>query len=144
MTEGLKAQGRPITGRKRPPPLSPHLQIYSWPITMAASILHRATGIALAAGTLFLSWWIVAAASGPASYAVFAAAANHPAGIFVLFGFAWSLAYHFLNGIRHLVWDFGRGFKVQTAKTTAALVILGSVLIAAGALWIGLLSRTPS
>lgn len=144
MTEGQKAQGRPIPGRKRPPPLSPHLQIYSWPITMAASILHRATGIALAGGTLFLCWWIVAAASGAESYAVFAAAANHPIGIFVLFGFVWSLAYHLLNGIRHLAWDFGRGFKVQTAKTTAALVLLGSGVLAALVLWVGLLSRAPT
>jgi len=144
MTEGQKAEASPMAGRKRPLPLSPHLQIYSWPITMAASILHRATGIALASGTLFLVWWIVAAASGPDSYATFATAANHPIGIFVLFGFVWSLAYHCLNGIRHLAWDFGRGFKVQTAKTTAALVILGSLLIAAGALWAGLLSRMPA
>lgn len=141
MTQGQNAQGRPVTGRKRPPPLSPHLQIYSWPITMAASILHRATGIALAAGTLFLCWWIVAAASGPESYAAFASAANHPIGIFVLTGFVWSLAYHWLNGIRHLAWDFGFGFKVETAKATAALVLVGSAVIAAGALWIALLFR---
>ncbi len=144
MTEGPKAQGRPMPGRKRPPPLSPHLQIYSWPITMAASILHRATGVALAGGTLFLCCWIVAAASGAESYAVFAAAANHPIGIFVLFGFVWSLAYHLLNGIRHLAWDFGRGFKVQTAKTTAALVLVGSALLAGLVLWAGLLSRVPA
>ena len=53
-------------------PLSPHLSIYRWPITMAASITHRATGMALTAGTLFLSWWLIAAATGPEAYAVFA------------------------------------------------------------------------
>ena len=128
--------GRPF-GR----PLSPHLQIYRWPITMAASITHRATGIALAAGTLFLSWWLIAAASGPDMYAVFAAAAANPLGQIVLFGFLWSLAFHLLNGIRHLFWDAGYGFKVRTAKLTAALVYAGSLLLAAGAFVIGLMVR---
>ena len=122
-------------------PLSPHLQIYRWPITMAASITHRATGCALAAGTLFLSWWLIAAASGPDAYAVFAAAAAHPLGQIVLFGFLWSLSFHLLNGIRHLFWDAGYGFKVPTAKLTAALVYAGSLLLAAGAFVIGLMVR---
>jgi succinate dehydrogenase / fumarate reductase cytochrome b subunit len=128
--------GRPF-GR----PLSPHLQIYRWPITMAASITHRATGIALAAGTLFLSWWLIAAASGPDAYAVFIRAAANPLGEIVLFGFLWSLAFHLLNGIRHLAWDVGYGFKVPTAKLTAALVYAGSLLLAGGAFVLGLLVR---
>ena len=133
--------GDPIPGQHRTHPLSPHLQIYRWPITMAASITHRATGIALAAGTLFLAWWIIAAASGPDAYGAFASAANHPIGIIVLFGFVWSLAFHFLNGIRHLAWDMGYGFKVPTAKLTAALVFAGSIAIAGGALAVGLMGR---
>ena len=122
-------------------PLSPHLQIYRWPITMAASITHRATGIALAAGTLLLSWWLIAAASGPDTYAVFARVAANPLGEIVLFGFLWSLSFHLLNGIRHLAWDVGYGFKVPTAKLTAALVYVGSLLLAAGAFAIGLMVR---
>jgi succinate dehydrogenase / fumarate reductase cytochrome b subunit len=121
--------------------LSPHLQIYRWPITMAASITHRATGIALAAGTLLLSWWLIAAASGPDAYAVFARVAANPLGEFVLFGFLWSLCFHLLNGIRHLVWDVGYGFKVPTAKLTAALVYVVSLLLAAGAFAIGLMVK---
>src|SRR5215831_329187 len=93
-------------------PLSPHLQIYRWPITMAASIAHRATGIALYAGTLVLLWWVVAVASGPQPYEAFVAAVEHPLGRLVLFGFVWSLSFHMLNGIRHLAWDLGYGFKV--------------------------------
>jgi len=122
-------------------PLSPHLQIYRWPITMAASITHRATGIALAAGTIFLSWWLIAAASGPDAYAIFARAAANPLGEIVLFGFLWSLSFHLLNGIRHLAWDAGYGFKVPTAKLTAALVYGGSLLLAAGAFAVGLMVR---
>ena len=122
-------------------PLSPHLQIYRWPITMAASITHRATGMALAAGTLFLSWWLIAAASGPDAYAVFIRAAANPLGEIVLFGFLWSLAFHLLNGVRHLAWDVGYGFKVPTAKLTAVLVYVGSLLLAAGAFALGLMVR---
>ena len=93
-------------------------------ITMVASIAHRATGLALAGGTLLLSWWLIAAATGPDAYAVFARVAANPVGEFILFGFLWSLAFHLLNGIRHLAWDIGYGFRVPTAKLTAALVFV--------------------
>src|SRR5215475_2668888 len=99
-------------------PLSPHLQIYRWPITMATSITHRATGIALAAGTLLVAWWLIAAASGPDMYGPFETVAHNPLAQLVLFGFVWSLAYHLLNGIRHLAWDLGYGFNVHTANKT--------------------------
>jgi succinate dehydrogenase / fumarate reductase cytochrome b subunit len=122
-------------------PLSPHLQIYRWPITMAASITHRATGMALATGTLFLAWWLIAAASGPNDYAIFMHAAANPIGQIVLFGFVWSLSFHLLNGIRHLCWDVGYGFRVPTAKLTAALVYGGSLLLAIGAFAVGVMVR---
>jgi len=128
-------------GRPKERPLSPHLQIYRWPITMAASFTHRATGMALAAGTLFLAWWLIASASGPDAYAVFARAAANPVGEVVLFGFLWSLAFHLLNGIRHLAWDVGYGFRVPTAKLTAALVYAGSLVLAVGAFVIGMLVK---
>jgi succinate dehydrogenase / fumarate reductase cytochrome b subunit len=104
---------------------------------MAASITHRATGMALSAGTLFLAWWLIAAASGPAAYGDFTRAAAHPLGKIVLFGFVWSLAFHLLNGLRHLAWDVGYGFKVPTAKLTALLAYVLSVLIAIGVFAIG-------
>jgi len=143
MDEGPHHAGpnAPTRGRSRTHPLSPHLQIYRWPITMAASITHRATGMALGAGTLFLAWWLIAAASGPGAYGIFARAAAHPVGEIVLFGFLWSLAFHLLNGIRHLLWDMGYGFKVPTAKLTAALVYAGSILLAAGVFAIALMAK---
>jgi succinate dehydrogenase / fumarate reductase cytochrome b subunit len=106
---------------------------------MAASITHRATGMALATGTLFLSWWLIAAASGPDTYALFMAVAGNPVGKIVLFGFLWSLAFHLLNGIRHLVWDVGYGFKVPTAKLTAVIVYVASLLLAVGAFVVGIM-----
>ena len=108
---------------------------------MAASITHRATGIILAGGTLFLVWWLIAAASGPQAYAVFTRAAGHPLGELVLFGLVWALGFHLLNGVRHLAWDLGYGFKMSTSRLTAALVYVGSLVIAAGAFAIGLMVR---
>jgi succinate dehydrogenase cytochrome b subunit len=128
-------------GRPYGRPLSPHLQIYRWPITMVASITHRATGIALAAGLVLLAWWLLAAQTGPDAYAIFMRAAGNIIGEIVLFGFLWSLSYHLLNGIRHLVWDIGYGFNVPAARITAALVFAASILLAAGAFAVGLMVK---
>jgi succinate dehydrogenase / fumarate reductase cytochrome b subunit len=111
-------------------PLSPHLQIYRWPVTMATSITHRATGIALAAGTLLVAWWLVATATSTGAYDLFSGVARSPIGLLVLFGFVWSLAFHLLNGIRHLAWDSGFGFQLKTAHRTGILVFALSLLIA--------------
>jgi len=100
---------------------------------MATSILHRATGLALVAGTLLVAWWLVAAASGPAEYDLFSAVTRSLIGQIVLFGFVWSLAFHLLNGIRHLAWDVGYGFAVPTANRTGVLVVALSLLAAFGA-----------
>jgi len=109
----------------RPPaqrPLSPHLQIYRWPVTMGTSIIHRVTGVGISFGTLLLAWWLVAAAMGPDAYAVFESAAFHWFGRLVLFGFTLALVFHSLNGVRHLFWDIGLGFRVPTANTTGLIV----------------------
>jgi succinate dehydrogenase / fumarate reductase cytochrome b subunit len=111
-------------------PLSPYLQIYRWPITMATSIAHRATGVALSAGTLLVAWWLLALAAGPQYYDAFSAAARHPVGQIILFGFVWSLAFHLLSGIRHLAWDMGLGFDVPTANRSAVAIIAASLLLA--------------
>ena len=114
----------------RPRPLSPFITIYHWPITMAASITHRVTGVGLTMGTIFLAWWLIAAAAGPVPYSHFASAAHSIIGQVVLFGFVWAMAFHFLNGIRHLIWDIGYGFKVPTALATGVTVYALSVLFA--------------
>jgi succinate dehydrogenase / fumarate reductase cytochrome b subunit len=93
---------------------------------MAASFTHRATGTALGAGFLILAWWLVAMAMGPDQYAHFARVAAHPIGQIVLYAFVWALAFHLLNGIRHLFWDVGYGFNIHTAKLTGVFVYLGS------------------
>ncbi len=99
---------------------------------MATSIVHRATGVALAAGTLLVAWWLIATASGADGYDTFSMVARSPLGVLVLFGFVWALAYHLLNGIRHLSWDAGLGFVNKTAERTGVLVFLLSVAAAVG------------
>lgn len=116
-------------------PTSPHLQIYKWPVTMGTSILHRITGVGLAIGTLLLAWWLVAASLGPDAYAVFETAAFHWFGRIVLFGFTLALVYHTLNGVRHLVWDLGHGFKVETANLSG-LITYGATVVLTLAIWI--------
>jgi succinate dehydrogenase / fumarate reductase, cytochrome b subunit len=122
----------PQPGR-RPRPLSPHLTIYRWPVTMATSITHRVTGIGLALGTALLAWWLVAIASGPETYQTFSAIASSWLGQLVLLGFTWALAYHLLNGIRHLAWDLGYGYAPATANRNSWIVYVLSVLITVGA-----------
>jgi succinate dehydrogenase / fumarate reductase cytochrome b subunit len=117
---------------QRARPLSPHLTVYRWPVTMATSIVHRATGLALSAGTLVLCWWLIAVASGPDAFNEFTSLAVTPLGEVILFGFVWSLAYHLLNGIRHLAWDLGYGFAVPTANLSGIIVIAASIALAAG------------
>lgn len=117
-------------------PLSPHLQIYRWPITMVLSILHRVTGIGLGLGTLLLAWWLAAAAAGPDHYATAQAVLGSWFGRLVLFGFTWALFLHLCNGIRHLFWDMGYGYEVKRANRTgwAALAVSGVLTILAFAL----------
>ena len=97
---------------------------------MATSIVLRVTGIGLSVGTLLLCWWLIAIASGPEAFNAFINLAVTPLGEVILFGFVWSLAYHLLNGVRHLAWDLGYGFVVPTANMTGVLVIAGSIVLA--------------
>jgi succinate dehydrogenase / fumarate reductase cytochrome b subunit len=127
----------PQSSLVRARPLSPHLSVYKWPITMATSITHRATGVAISIGMILIAWGLIALASGPELYQPFSAAMGSIIGLIVVAGFLWSLVFHFLNGIRHLVWDMGYGLAVPTATRTGVLVIGLSILIAAGLLAYG-------
>ena len=95
-------------------PLSPHLQIYTPLINMVMSILHRITGAALYFGTLILAWWLIAAASGPEALSQFNTFFKSIFGLVVLFGYTWALFHHMAGGVRHFIWDTGRGFELET------------------------------
>ncbi|MEP7043647.1 MAG: succinate dehydrogenase, cytochrome b556 subunit [Dokdonella sp.] len=117
----------PATAR----PLSPHITIYRWQIQMVTSIVHRATGIALAAGMILLCIALVALAAGPGSYAKVQAFCASWIGLLLLFGWSWSLAYHLLNGIRHLLQDIGLGYLPAQFVRNGWLVVIGSVVLTA-------------
>ncbi len=104
---------------------------------MALSIVHRATGAALYFGTLLLLWWLVATAAGPDSYATAQNIIGSFFGRLVLFGFSWALVYHLLNGIRHLVWDTGRGFAVPTARASGWTVLILSLVLTLATWFVG-------
>jgi len=110
-------------------PLSPHLQIYRWPVTMAVSILHRITGAALYFGTLLLLWWLIAAASSDRAFDIVQAVFANWLVQLVLFGFSWALIHHALGGIRHLIWDTGYGLDLRTAERLAWANIVASVVL---------------
>ena len=121
-------------------PLSPHLQVYSWQITMVMSILHRATGVALTVGAFGLAWWLVSMATGGETAARAMACVSSPIGMVLVFGFSVALVYHFLNGIRHLAWDLGYGFDKKLAERNSVIIIALSIVLALlifGASWTG-------
>lgn len=103
-------------------PLSPHLQVWRWHLTLAASIMHRATGMALYAGAFIAAGWAVSLAMGEQAFNCYRGLLGSPLGLLVLFGLTFSAFYHLANGVRHLVWDAGKGFDPRFATTTAAAV----------------------
>jgi succinate dehydrogenase / fumarate reductase cytochrome b subunit len=108
-------------------PISPHLQIYRWPLPMMMSIAHRVTGAGLYFGTLLLAWWLIAAATGPNAYAAIASFMGSVFGRIMLFGYTWALLHHMLGGVRHLIWDSGHGFSQQEREWLSLATIVGSV-----------------
>lgn len=112
-------------------PLSPHLQVYRWQVQMVSSILHRATGVILSLGSLLLAWGFIALASGAEAWADFTDVARSPLGFLVMFGWTWALAYHLLNGIRHLLQDMGIAVAVPAFVKSAWISIVGSLVLTA-------------
>jgi succinate dehydrogenase / fumarate reductase cytochrome b subunit len=123
----LEASTNP--GARRARPISPHIQIYKPMLTMMMSIVHRITGASLYFGMLLLAWWLIAAASGPNAYANFEWFIGSFIGRLVLFGYTWALLHHMLGGIRHLIWDTGRGFEPAERELLAVATIVGSIAL---------------
>jgi succinate dehydrogenase / fumarate reductase, cytochrome b subunit len=120
-------------------PLSPHITIYHWYITMVMSIVHRATGIAVTVGLLGLTWWLTALASGPESFARVQWALYNPLGWLILFGFTLALFLHAVTGLRHLLWDWGYGLNKQAATRTSYWLI-GIAVGLTVLTWIGIVA----
>ena len=116
-------------------PLSPHLQIYRPLINMVMSIVHRMTGAALYFGTILLVWWLTAAATGAHYFAYVSAILGSLPGKIVLFGYTWALMHHMLGGLRHFIWDSGRGYDLKTVDRLSWGSLMLSIALTAG-IWL--------
>lgn len=117
------------TAAKRQRPLSPHLQVYRLPLPAISSITHRITGVGLTVGTLVLAWWLIAAAAGEGAYATVSGLLASPLGWLLMAGWVWALWYHTLNGIRHVIWDAGKGVELNAVYQSGYLIWGGSVAL---------------
>jgi succinate dehydrogenase / fumarate reductase, cytochrome b subunit len=131
------ADSRPVNSAVKRP-LSPHLQIYRPMLTMMMSIMHRITGVALFTGSILFVWWLCAAAWSDAAFAVAQGFFGHWFGKLIVFGFTWALLHHMLGGIRHLIWDTGKGYELPVVENMARLNLAGSIILTLllwGAAW---------
>ncbi|HAA92784.1 MAG TPA: succinate dehydrogenase, cytochrome b556 subunit [Rhodospirillaceae bacterium] len=117
-------------------PLSPHLQIYRWQWTMALSILHRATGVALSAGAVLLAGWLMTLAMGSAEFDILMGILTSIPGQICMIGWTWSIFYHLGSGIRHLFWDAGKGYSLPVAQISG-YVVVGQSIVLTAAVWFG-------
>jgi succinate dehydrogenase / fumarate reductase cytochrome b subunit len=106
-----------------PRPLSPHLSVYKFKYTLMTSILNRFTGVGLSVGLLLLVYWLVAVASGAHAQARAARLLSLPLMKLVYAALIIAFCYHLSAGIRHLVWDTGRGLERAQAQRSAWLVV---------------------
>ena len=110
-------------------PLSPHLQVYRPQLTSVLSITHRATGVYLSLGAFALTYWLLALASGPESYAEARECLGAWPFQLMLVGWIFSFYYHLCNGIRHLFWDIGKGFEIDTLYKSGYAVLIVSIVL---------------
>ncbi len=110
-------------------PLSPHLTIYRWPISMTLSILHRLTGVALSGGLVILTIWLLTLSYGATAYEPVAALLGTLFGKLLLVAFSYAFFFHFCNGIRHLFWDVGKGFEMRQVVASAWSVVIASLAL---------------
>jgi succinate dehydrogenase / fumarate reductase cytochrome b subunit len=120
-------------------PLSPHLDVYRWQWSNTLSILHRLTGVLMAAGALALTLWLISLAAGPRAYDAVSGVLRSPLGLLALVGWTFCFFYHLCNGIRHLAWDAGYGLEIPRARATGRAVVVAAVLLTA-VTWIAALA----
>jgi succinate dehydrogenase / fumarate reductase, cytochrome b subunit len=118
------ADSRPVNR-----PLSPHLQVYRPMLTMMMSIMHRITGVALYFGVILFVWWLTAAAYSDSYFALVQGFFASWFGRLVMFGFTWALIHHAIGGLRHFIWDMGRGFDLAKVEWMARANLAGSIAL---------------
>jgi len=110
-------------------PLSPHLQIYKWHISSLLSITHRISGVINLLALILIFFWLLVLIIGESNYELFLSIINSFFGKFILISFTWSMSFHILSGVRHLVWDLGYGFEIKTANISGIFVIISSLVL---------------
>lgn len=98
-------------------------------LSMTMSIVHRITGVALAFGMILLIWWFAAAATSDEYFNFVNGVFAHWFGRLVMFGFTWALLHHMLGGLRHFIWDTGRGFALNKVEWLVRANLIGSILL---------------
>jgi succinate dehydrogenase / fumarate reductase cytochrome b subunit len=111
-------------------PLSPHLTVYKWQVTNTLSIIHRFSGFILCLGGVLLSIWLISIALGDSTYSLLIEFSNLMIIKLLFVGLSFAFFYHSLNGIRHLMWDIGKGFETNELKISGAIVVIGATLFA--------------
>lgn len=104
-------------------PLSPHLTIYRPQITSMMSIMHRVTGVAMTLGSALVVWWLLAAATSQEYFDFVNGVLTSWIGNLIWIGMTFALAYHFCNGIRHLIWDMGFGFELDQVEMSGKISV---------------------
>ena len=127
-----------MANRERP--LSPHLQVYRWQVQTVTSILHRATGVVLSVGNLLIVCGLLSLAAGPESWAHFTAFTRSVLGFLIMFGWSWAMAFHLINGIRHLVQDAGLGYRIESFVRSSWISVFGSLVLTA-LIWIAAMTQ---
>ncbi|HWY84156.1 MAG TPA: succinate dehydrogenase, cytochrome b556 subunit [Roseiarcus sp.] len=130
-----------LPGSRRPRPLSPHLSIYRLTMTMAMSIAHRISGVALYFGVLVLAWFLIAASADASAFSVFSEFIGSFIGRVVLFVVTWALFHHLVGGFRHIIWDAGYGLDAPLRDQMAWATLIGGVALTVLVWIIGLAIR---
>lgn len=115
-------------------PLSPHLQVWRFHVTMLGSILHRISGAGLYFGALLMAGWALSLASGPDAYATFMSLMVSIPGKAVMLLLTLGFFYHLAKGVQHLFWDTGRGFTLAAANA-GSMACIGFTVVATLATW---------
>ncbi len=115
-----------ILNNKRP--LSPHLQIYKPQLTSVMSISHRFTGVILSLLLILMPFFFFLLAMGKDYFDIIVLVLDHFLVKLILYGIIFVLAYHLLNGIRHLFWDIGMGLNIKDSYLSGYLVIITSII----------------
>mgnify|MGYP006118328047 FL=1 len=110
-------------------PLSPHLQIYKWHLSMILSITHRIIGVVNSVAIILICLWTISLPFGEENYEIIKILFQSFFGKLLITSLSWSFSFHILSEIRHLIWDLGYGFDLKIAKITGVITIIGSLVL---------------